>query len=361
MMDKVLLEKLNKVEEIQEDKIYVSELEDAKFSILKVRDYMMTYGAIVEEDLDKQIYIAYFKVGTFNPKRILVGTILKENKLTVVGYSGNSAKKVVDELIQHLSAKKNPKNPKKKPFILTLCLVVALSGVCSYFIVSPAIEATKDYNVAVEFFNEKVEVYNDLVSKVSIDNIEGVPGETPTLSIEKTDFFAVVSSVLKGNTASKIKNDEATIYEMADILQDNEKILERINNPSNKYVESCLKNIEEIDKIKSVTKDNDPNGFLGKEHGYTSCVYFTIDGLELDGVKSTDPVVRGTNGGGCVEVYQSLQDAIDRCDYLKQFDNTILYSGSYAIVGTMVIRTSYVLINEQQYTLTDYIVKEFTK
>lgn len=49
-----------------------------------------------------------------------------------------------------------------------------------------------------------------------------------------------------------------------------------------------------------------------------------------------------------------------RCEYLKQFDDTMLYTGFYSIVGTMVVRTSYVLTDEQQYTLNDYIVQQFT-
>ena len=98
---------------------------------------------------------------------------------------------------------------------------------------------------------------------------------------------------------------------------------------------------------------------MGKEHGYISCVYFTVKGIELNR-DSTDPVDLGTDGGGSIEVYATLEDAEERCKYLAQFDDTILYSGSYAIVGTMVIRTSYVLTNEQQFYLTDKIIKQFT-
>ena len=51
----------------------------------------------------------------------------------------------------------------------------------------------------------------------------------------------------------------------------------------------------------------------------------------------------------------------NRVSYLAGFDNTILYSGSYAIVGTMVIRTSYLLTDEEQYNLTDAITRAVTK
>ena len=56
-----------------------------------------------------------------------------------------------------------------------------------------------------------------------------------------------------------------------------------------------------------------------------------------------------------------MQDAEARCEYLSGFDNTILYTGSYAIVGTMVIRISYAYTDEAQYEMTDRIAKAFTQ
>ena len=56
----------------------------------------------------------------------------------------------------------------------------------------------------------------------------------------------------------------------------------------------------------------------------------------------------------------TVEDAEARCEYLSGFDGTVLYSGSYAIVGTMVIRTSYKLTNEQQLALTDKITSAVT-
>lgn len=32
---------------------------------------------------------------------------------------------------------------------------------------------------------------------------------------------------------------------------------------------------------------------------------------------------------------------MERCEYLSDYDNTILYSGSYTLLGTMAIRASY--------------------
>ena len=61
-----------------------------------------------------------------------------------------------------------------------------------------------------------------------------------------------------------------------------------------------------------------------------------------------------------MEIYNTLEEARARCEYLSGFDGTILYSGSYAILGTMVIRTSYKLTNEQQLAFTRMITEKLT-
>jgi len=109
-----------------------------------------------------------------------------------------------------------------------------------------------------------------------------------------------------------------------------------------------------------VTIENDPNGLLGKEGGYVSCIYFTVKDIPSASVKGNSIVEKGTDAGGAIEVYESLEYALNRCDYLSQFDGTLLYSGSYAIIGTMVVRTSYKLGNSEQVTLTNEITKLLT-
>ena len=77
-------------------------------------------------------------------------------------------------------------------------------------------------------------------------------------------------------------------------------------------------------------------------------------------VPGNNIVAKGTDAGGAVEIYATLEEAQARVEYLAGFDGTILYSGSYAIVGTMVIRTSYKLADEQQLLLTHAITMALT-
>ena len=165
----------------------------------------------------------------------------------------------------------------------------------------------------------------------------------------------MMKSFLGGNTAKKTQADTETLKEIMEYLSDDTKIMEQITAPSEAWVMERLGRVEDILEIQPVTSDNDPNGLLHQENGgYTACIYFTSTGIESAG---DSPVSRGTDGGGAVEVYSTVQDAEARCEYLSGFDNTILYTGSYAIVGTMVIRISYAYTDEAQYEMTDRIAK----
>ncbi len=119
-----------------------------------------------------------------------------------------------------------------------------------------------------------------------------------------------------------------------------------------------IKKCSDISNIKAITKSNDPNQLLGKDGGYTSATYFTVPQLTKD--KNADPVQLGTDGGGCIEVYKNIDDAKTRCDYLKSFDGSILPTGSYSLIGTMIVRTSYQLDDASQYNLTDEIFSSLT-
>ena len=204
--------------------------------------------------------------------------------------------------------------------ILTMILLGA--GVILMREIFPLQKASIAYNEAIVGYNANADTYNFLLKTTSIDNLDG---------------FA----------------------DLSDYLTENIRILEQITAPSKAWVAERLQNVDDILEIQAVTPDNDPNGLLNKEDGgYTACIYFTSTGINVDG---DSPVSKGTDGGGAIEVYGTLEDAEARCEYLHGFDNTILYTGSYAIVGTMVIRISYIYTTEEQYEMTNRITKELTK
>lgn len=235
--------------------------------------------------------------------------------------------------------------------LLSLILLFAL-------LISPLQKMTIEYNLAVQKYNVQADTYNSLVKKTSVDNLDGFVSSVEKLSLVDTGYSSVIRSFLGGNSAKKTQADIQTINDLTTYISDEAKILKQITAPPESWVINRLRNVEDILDIQQVTADNDPNGLLNKENGgYSACIYFTTTGIEVEG---NDPVEKGTDGGGAIEVYKTLEDAEARCEYLSGFDNTILYTGSYAIVGTMVVRISYVYTSEAQYEMTNRIVKAFT-
>lgn len=138
--------------------------------------------------------------------------------------------------------------------------------------------------------------------------------------------------------------------------------LKQITNPSNTFVESRLKEIDTISDVQSATEDNDPNQGLNKQGSYTAAVYFA-DNEVTNPVPGADLVAKGTDAGGCVEVYKTAEDAKKRNDYLSAFDGlpTVINPGSHYVYGTVVIRVAASLTVSQQNTLTQKIYERLTQ
>lgn len=140
------------------------------------------------------------------------------------------------------------------------------------------------------------------------------------------------------------------------------KQLKQITNPSNTFVESRLKEIDTITDVQSATENNDPNQGLNKQGSYTAAVYFA-DNEVTNPVAGADLVAKGTDAGGCVEVYKTAEDAKKRNDYLSAFDGlpTVINPGSHYVYGTVVIRVAASLTASQQNTLTQKIYEKLTQ
>lgn len=133
-----------------------------------------------------------------------------------------------------------------------------------------------------------------------------------------------------------------------------------VTNPSESYVIERLQGVDGVGDIAAVTEDNDPNGRLGKTGGYTAAVYFMSPLVDQADVSGNGVIDKGTDGGGCIEVYANAEDADERNDYLAAFDGGILASGSHKVVGTVLVRTSDKLKASQQADLEARIIEALT-
>ena len=255
---------------------------------------------------------------------------------------------------------KQQKNSFKKRWIIG-ALVIILASVVWLLVESFAIlNVTVEYNKMAKKYNDAVEIYNKGLENCCIDNIEGMPLELGLLKYEDENFSKALKVLFSSNSKKKIKKDIQTIQEWVGNVEQWNKIVEQITEPSEEWVMNQLLLVSDISEMQAVTENNNPDGLLNKVNGYKACVYFTLDSIDPNDVAGEDIVAKGTDAGGAIEVYSTVEEAMNRCDYLSGFDGTILYSGSYAIVGTMVVRTSYMLSGESQVYLTDEIVKAFT-
>ena len=252
---------------------------------------------------------------------------------------------------------------KKKRIVLVVFIIVFFAVLICITVIRAyyAKETTHTYNRAVKKFNESAELYNKTVSMSAVYNIEGLPETIGMISKVDESLGSVLLSIIKGNSKRKIEKDIDTIHKMADEIRIWINIADQIKAPSEDFVLSRLDNVDIIGTAMPVKGNNDPNKMLYREGGYKTCIYFSVNGLDVSSVPGNNEIERGTDGGGAIEVYDSLEDAIERCEYLSEFDGTVLYTGSYTLIGTMVIRTSFLLTDQEQMELTDLIIREFTR
>ena len=375
-------------------------------SILQIRDRLYLFGKILYEDLDNQVYVAAVRVGYGNMNSAVVAIQLQGEKLLVAGYAKegiikqNICERAFQKLADAAHGKQMTITTKPKwifPTIFSLIIVVTIVSVCTSSFtlgdlkptlnqntdpsegdtsvlettlsseelafnaeVELTIDATKAYNDAVEVFNLRVDEYNEAVRQACVDNIVGFPASLEHLALVSESYEDNAAVVEGTNSKEKIAADTATVLDMANQVEQATLVVKQITAPSGEWVADRLSGVEGIGGVQAVTEEKNPDGLLGKEGGYSDCIYFTVAAAIPDDVPGDSIVAKGTDAGGAVEIYSTLADAEARVEYLAGFDGTVLYSGSYAIVGTMVIRTSYKLTNEQQFELTSSIASALT-
>lgn len=153
----------------------------------------------------------------------------------------------------------------------------------------------------------------------------------------------------------------AQIRESKGALDASIQQMQQVTNPGEVFVINRIKNLPTVRGVQAVTENNDPNGNLNKQGGYTATMYLASTLVNQASVFGRDIVDKGTDAGGAVEVYETFDDAEKRDTYLAAFDGAILSSGSHQVVGTVVIRTSDYLTATQQTKLEDAIRRALTR
>ncbi|MBK5034705.1 hypothetical protein H7U09_10280 [Streptococcus sp. 15.1] len=257
--------------------------------------------------------------------------------------------------------------------VTILCLIAAY-----YFLVfAPHQKAVDSFNNIAQkvkkqnnILEDKIKTANQLLSNKDKPLDENLSSELKN-EITSAEKAKRKISKIKKSTSDINKQVEALkkpldytteIKKLDDLNQKystSVKQLKQITNPSSSFIESRLKEIDTITGVQSATEDNDPNKGLNKQGSYTASVYFT-DSLVTDTIEGKDIVTKGTDAGGNIEVYKTVEDAQKRNEYLSAFDGlpAMLNPGSHYVYGTIIIRTSGRLTATQQNDLTQKIYQK---
>lgn len=263
-----------------------------------------------------------------------------------------------------------------KWILLIVFILIIVAGICFWYfkIKKPHDEAVLQFNAAADQVNTINAGLDNAISsaqsvldanepaydQAAINNLTVAISEAeqgkrivPEIPEKTTDITTATKKMLEPlDYSSFITN----INEKKLALEHSIKQMKQITNPSEDFVVLRLQGIEGISACQTVTEEHDPNGMLNKQGGYTAVVYFSSPWIDQDEVYGNDIVEKGTECGGGIEVYASVDDAENRNAYLASFDGAgMLNPGSHTVLGTIVIRTSSLLTATQQNELTQVI------
>ena len=343
------------------DDFYCEAIAVKNFNNETLKDFCMDLGDYVNDDEEKSAYVIRIERKLHNS---VIMALYYDNGMLYMACKADdgllnkdSGKNAVDFVRKRLdidekalsenSDKKSIESEtgkKKKPIKLFIILIIVVLLVCGGLFCYFRISNVNKYNKVVTDYNQVATEYNDLLKVSSVDGLDGFPSHVESKEELPTGLSAIFST-----------DDVDSLTEEMENLLGHYVALGQITNPSVDIVKNQIKDVEGMQDIQEVTTDNDPNEMLGKENGYTGCLYFSHELVDQTGLDGKTVIEKGTDCGGSIEIFKDKTDAKLRDDYLTQFDDTLLYSGSHKVVGTMVIRISYRLSDESQETLTDVI------
>lgn len=196
--------------------------------------------------------------------------------------------------------------------------------------------------------------------ETSISGGKAVIVEIPAMPKKLEDILAKTKDLKATDCTSQI----SAISDATKAVKDSIAQFKLVKQPSEAYVIQCLKTITDIKDISAVTEENDPNGHLNKDGGYSASVYFTsplVDTSKAYFSKNDSVIEKGTDGGGCIEVYKTTAEAEKRAEYLATYDGGLFASGSHKVIGTVLVRTSNYMTASRQDKLEQKIIDALTK
>ena len=278
---------------------------------------------------------------------------------------------------------------KKKTKLIIVAVVVVIAVIAgslgAYFgYFKPHKEAVEAYNVVVSDIQEKTDQLDGEIKKLQelVDNEDKPLDETTIDAAKEALKNAGASKIVIGEMPKATKDilsrtkelstpvdysDELTALSTAYTnLENSKKQYKQVVNPSEEFVMQRILTVDDVADARAVTEDQDPNGNLHKAGGYTSTIYFESKTVNQSDVyvsgKYADVLIdKGTDAGGAIEVYENVEYAEKRRDYLATYDGTIYANGTHTVIGTVLVRTSNELTATQQKELEQKVIDALTR
>ena len=278
---------------------------------------------------------------------------------------------------------------KKKTKLIIVAVVVVIAVIVgslgAYFgYFKPHKEAVAAYNVVVSDIQEKNDQLDGEIKKLQelVDNEDKPLDETTIDTAKEALKNAGASKIVIGEMPKATKDilsrtkelstpvdysDELTSLSTAYTnLENSKKQYKQVVNPSEEFVMQRILTVDDVADARAVTEDQDPNGNLHKAGGYTSTIYFeskTVNQSDVyvSGEYADVLIDKGTDAGGAIELYENVEDAEKRRDYLATFDGTIFANGTHTVIGTVLVRTSNELTATQQKELEQKVIDALTR
>ena len=278
---------------------------------------------------------------------------------------------------------------KKKTKLIIVAVVVVIAVIAgslgAYFgYFKPHKEAVEAYNVVVSDIQEKTDQLDGEIKKLQelVDNEDKPLDETTIDAAKEALKNAGASKIVIGEMPKATKDilsrtkelstpvdysDELTSLSTAYTnLENSKKQYKQVVNPSEEFVMQRILTVDDVADARAVTEDQDPNGNLHKAGGCTSTIYFeskTVNQSDVyvSGEYADVLIDKGTDAGGAIEVYENVEDAEKRRDYLATYDGTIFANGTHTVIGTVLVRASNELTATQQKELEQKVIDALTR
>ena len=239
------------------------------------------------------------------------------------------------------------------------------------------IAAIDAYNAATHSLSAKNDALNAQISAAEDLMKSGDPALDPDLApaleaaiTDARDALTVLIDMPEDADAilAAAADMEAVDYaQVSDAITSTQSALEQsiaryalVNAPAEDYVVDCLSRVPGVIAVAAATEDTDDNNLLGKAGSYYARIVFSHELVGKSTAQGASLVSKGTDCGGSIEVFNTVEDAEKRNTYLGAFDGTFIDSGSHTVIGTVLIRTSSRLKASQQQELEAAIIEILT-